>query len=281
MNRRREGQGDEAQAQVCEIIVLSSCLFIIRLDSRLCLCPGDGLFSSGFYAALIDGNETVSCRQMMHRHIDIYCERVGTAFWAEPLNAVSNLAFIVAAGLLVVALRREGAALRSDLAILSLVTLVFLIGIGSGLFHTFAVVWSMLADVIPIAAFILLYMYLALRRLVALPLRTCLLILVAVLALVVAMPLLFGFSVSTYAVALAAMIVVGGFLRFSREHPAGRPILITAGVFAVSLALRTADLPLCEVLPVGTHYFWHILNAVVLYRLTRTMMRYGRQPTAA
>lgn len=218
---------------------------------------------------------------MMHRHIDIYCERVGPAFWAEPLNAVSNMAFIVAAGLLVVALRRGDAALRSDPAILSLVSLVFLIGIGSSLFHTFAVVWSMLADVIPIAAFILLYMYLALRRLVVLPLRACLPILLAVLALVIAMPLLFGFSVSTYAVALAAMVIVGGFLHFSRKHPAGRPILIAAVIFAVSLSFRTLDLPLCEVLPIGTHYFWHILNALVLYGLTRTMMLYGRQATAA
>lgn len=217
----------------------------------------------------------------MHRHIDIYCERVGLAFWAEPLNAVSNLAFIVAAGLLVVALRREDAVLRRDPAIVSLVSLVFLIGVGSGLFHTFAVVWSMLADVIPIAVFILLYMYLALRRLVVLSLWLCLLILLVVLGLVIAMPLLFGFSVSTYAVALAAMIIVGGFLHFSRKHPAGRPILIAAAIFAVSLTLRTVDLPLCEVLPIGTHYFWHILNALVLYGLTRTMMLYGRRATAA
>ncbi len=218
---------------------------------------------------------------MMHRHIDIYCERVGPEFWAEPLNAVSNLAFILAGGLLVVAFRREGATLRSDPAIAALIGLVFFIGVGSGLFHTFAVVWSMLADVIPIAAFILLYMYLALRRLVMLPLQACLLILLVVLALVIAMPLLFGFSVSTYAVALAAMILVGGFLHFRRGHPAGLPILITAGVFATSLSLRTIDLPLCEVLPIGTHYFWHVLNAVVLYWLTRTMMRHGRQATAA
>src|SRR3546814_5530059 len=46
-------------------------------------------------------------------------------------------------------------------------------GIGSGLFHSFAVAWAVLADVIPVALFILLYMYLALRRLVALPLWGC------------------------------------------------------------------------------------------------------------
>lgn len=211
----------------------------------------------------------------MNRAIDIYCERLGPGLWAEPLNAVSNLAFIVAGLLLVAALRRADAAVRRDPAIVALVVLLFAIGIGSALFHTFAVVWAMLADVVPIALFILLYMYLALRRLVVLPLWGCGLGLAVVLALTVGMPLAFGFSVSTYGVALAAMLIVGGFLHFARRHPAGPRILAAAGLFAVSLALRTADLPLCAALPVGTHYFWHLLNAAVLYSLTRTMMRHG------
>jgi hypothetical protein len=29
--------------------------------------------------------------------IDLYCERVSPSFWAEPVNAVSNLAFLIAA----------------------------------------------------------------------------------------------------------------------------------------------------------------------------------------
>lgn len=31
--------------------------------------------------------------------IDAYCERIGTGFWAEPLNALSNVAFFAAAAL--------------------------------------------------------------------------------------------------------------------------------------------------------------------------------------
>ncbi|WP_340117754.1 hypothetical protein [Pelagibius sp. 7325] len=212
----------------------------------------------------------------MDRAIDIYCERLGPGLWAEPLNAVSNLAFIAAGVLLVDALRRCEPAVRRDPSILALVALVFVIGVGSGLFHTFAVVWAMLADVVPIALFILLYMYLALRRLVALPLWGCAVGVAVVLFLTVVMPLAFGFSVSTYGVALAAMLGVGGFLHFGRRHPAGPRILTAAGIFAVSLALRTADEPLCAALPVGTHYFWHLFNAVVLYSLTRTMMTFGR-----
>ncbi|GAB4392055.1 MAG: ceramidase domain-containing protein [Kiloniellaceae bacterium] len=211
----------------------------------------------------------------MDRAIDLYCERVGPDFWAEPLNAVTNLAFIIAGLLLVVALRRAGPEVRRDPAILTLVALIFAIGIGSGLFHTFAVAWAVLADVVPIALFILLYMYLALRRLVALPLWGCLVGVAIVLSLTVGMPLTYGFSVSTYGVALTAMLGVGGFLHFGRHHPAGRSILVAAGVFALSLAFRTADLPLCAALPIGTHFLWHMLNAVVLHNLTRTMMRYG------
>lgn len=210
----------------------------------------------------------------MDRAIDIYCERVGPGLWAEPLNAVTNLAFILAGILLVAALRRDAAAPR-DPAVLALVVLVFLVGIGSGLFHTFAVAWAALSDVVPVALFILLYMYLALSRLVALPLWGALLGVAVVLGLVVVMPLVFGFSVSTYGVALVAMLGVGGFLHFGRRHPAGRVILGAAGIFTLSLAFRTADLPLCAALPIGTHFLWHILNAVVLYSLTRTMMEHS------
>ena len=216
----------------------------------------------------------------MDRAVDIYCERLGPGLWAEPLNAISNLAFIVAGVLLVVALRRAEPAVRRDPGVGALVVLVFAIGIGSGLFHTFAVVWAMLADVIPIALFILLYIYLALRRLLVLPLWACFLGVGVVLFLTVIMPLVFGFSLSTYGVALAAMILVGGILAVARRHPAGRPILIAAAVFAVSLTLRTVDQPLCDGLPIGTHYFWHILNAVVLYSLTRTMMTFGARDRA-
>src|SRR3546814_346293 len=109
----------------------------------------------------------------MNRAIDIYCERLGPGLWAEPLNALTNLAFIVAGIVLVAALRRAEPGVRRDPAMLGLVLLLFVIGIGSGLFHSFAVAWAALADVIPVALFILLYMYLALRRLVALPLWGC------------------------------------------------------------------------------------------------------------
>ena len=205
---------------------------------------------------------------MEQNFIDIYCERLGPGLWAEPINAVTNLAFIVSALLLTRALLRGGEDVRRDPASWILIALVYAIGIGSALFHTFAAFWAMLADVIPIALFILFYTYLALRRFVGAPFWAALLAVIAVLALAQA-------AVGAYGAALIAMLAIGWYLHFNRKHPAGGALLAAAGVFAVSLFLRTVDQPLCETLPMGTHFFWHLLNAVVLYLVTRAMMRFG------
>src|SRR3546814_20230313 len=135
------------------------------------------------------------------------------------LPLLTNLAFILSGVLLVVGLRRAEPAVRRDPAIIGLAVLVLVVGIGRGLFHSFATRWAALADVIPIALFILFYLYLALRRFVVLPLRHCLLAIVIVLLLTVVLPLPFGFSVSTYGVALLALLGFGGFLHFALRTP--------------------------------------------------------------
>lgn len=74
--------------------------------------------------------------------IDGYCERTGPEFWSEPVNALTNAAFLVAA---FVMWRRTGG--RLPLANL-MILLLALIGVGSFLFHTFATTWAALADVV-------------------------------------------------------------------------------------------------------------------------------------
>ena len=48
-------------------------------------------------------------------NIDLYCERTGPGLWAEPLNALSNLAFIAVA---VILWRRAGRNAPFDLRLL-------------------------------------------------------------------------------------------------------------------------------------------------------------------
>ena len=86
---------------------------------------------------------------------------VDASFWSEPVNALSNAAFLVAAAIAFARWRRAGA---SDLPALLLIAAVAVVGIGSFLFHTFANRWSRLADVIPIAVFIYGYFALAMHR---------------------------------------------------------------------------------------------------------------------
>ena len=40
--------------------------------------------------------------------VDLYCERLDPSFWAEPLNAFTNLSFLIAAAIAFVQWRRAG-----------------------------------------------------------------------------------------------------------------------------------------------------------------------------
>jgi hypothetical protein len=205
--------------------------------------------------------------------LDLYCERLGPGFWAEPFNALTNLAFIAAALFALVSLRRSG---RSDPAVFLLALLVGVIGIGSFLFHTFANRWSNLSDVLPITLFIYAYLALAMRRFLALGWPATVTVLVLFFAASWAVegllrPLLSGSA--GYVPALAAILIVGIMLR-SRGHPEARHLLAAGAIFAVSLALRTLDRPLCTAWPMGTHFLWHLLNAATLALLLSAAIRH-------
>ncbi|MET7424801.1 hypothetical protein [Dactylosporangium sp. NPDC005555] len=75
---------------------------------------------------------------------------------------------------------------------------------------------------------------------------------------------LFAGAGSTLGGYLPALLALVGF-GVAARGATGRVLLSAAGVFAVSLTLRTVDGPLCGSVPVGTHFLWHCLNAVVLF----------------
>ena len=93
--------------------------------------------------------------------VNIYCERLDASFWSEPLNAISNAAFIIAA---IYCLNRARAGGRIDFLTMLLVVILFAIGVGSFLFHTLANRWAGLADTLPIVLFILVYLFGATHR---------------------------------------------------------------------------------------------------------------------
>ncbi len=206
--------------------------------------------------------------------LDLYCERIGPSFWAEPVNAISNAAFLVAAATAEMQLRVKD---EPDLPARLLAALVGIIGIGSFLFHTFADRWSVIADVAPITLFIIGYFFLAMRRFLGLSLLVAGLLTAAFMAasgpLGGALRPVLG-STAGYFPALLAIVVVGLVL-LPRSRRAGEALLVTGAVFAASMGFRMADLAFCNVLPLGTHFMWHVLNAVTLYLLLRLAIRVG------
>lgn len=213
--------------------------------------------------------------------VDLYCERIGAALLAEPVNALTNLGFLIAAGFAFWQWRRHG---YKDIPVLGLILVLTLIGIGSFLFHTIATRAAMLADVIPIALFVFSYFFLVLRRFLGLPLLTALVILAAFIALSQSLPLVvppdaLNGSVE-YLPPLTALIVLGFF---TPDRMRRRGLLAAAAVFAVSLTFRTIDNAVCASLPLGTHFIWHLMNAGVLYLLIETAMRpaVGKRPAFA
>jgi hypothetical protein len=229
-----------------------------------------------------------------------YCERgQDGAFWAEPLNAVTNGAFIIAAVLAAAELARRPERL-TGLAEPLLVSLVFVMGIGSFLFHTYATRWASYADTVPIGIFMLAYLAYALRRYAGLG---CIWIALAIAAFVWSLqvagkvqcgpgllsvtqaaqgPCLNG--TAGYVPAFAAMAGLALVLLIMR-HAAWRYLALAAAIFLISMIFRTLDLELCDLSRfmgrrLGTHFLWHVLNATMLYVLLLAAIRHGA-PRAA
>ncbi|MDA7425874.1 ceramidase domain-containing protein [Thalassococcus lentus] len=193
------------------------------------------------------------------RAVDGYCERLDAGFWAEPINAITNLAFVVVAAWLWPRTHGTGRVLCLVLAA---------IGVGSFLFHTFAQPWAGALDVLPIVLFILIYIFAAnrdfwhLRPWWALA-ATALFFPYAALLVPVfgAIPAL-GDSAGYAPVPL--LIAAYAVLLRHRAPKTARGLAVGAGLLVLSLTARTIDEPLCNVLPMGTHFAWHLLNAVML-----------------
>lgn len=198
--------------------------------------------------------------------LDLYCERTDASFWSEPLNALTNLAFLVAAVLIVSRVRRGRGRLGWDVAVLAVLTA--LVGVGSFLFHTFATVWGRWLDLVFIAVFVYVFLGVCLVRIAGLGWGGVLVGLVLYAAfergVLVAVPREAAGGSLLYVPSVLALAALA-WVAQHRAHPAAPRLAATAGVFAVAIAVRTMDLPLCPVWPTGTHFLWHLLSAWVLY----------------
>ncbi len=200
--------------------------------------------------------------------VDNYCERVGTHLLAEPINAISNVAFLIAA----YAAFMHGCKHQSHTnGSYWLVFWLALIGIGSTLFHTFANRWSAAADVLPIYLYqfsiIGLYGAAIGRHRQSSPSIYSAMVLILFILTVLLFSLLprdlLNGSVG-YFPALVFTLAIGiyHYQFFTVQRYA---LLLAALLLILSLTFRSIDLALCNLWPIGTHFLWHLLNGAVLY----------------
>lgn len=206
----------------------------------------------------------------MFETFNLYCERTGPEFWAEPANALTNLLFFVSAWFIWRRANRLGA---GSPGVWLLLALVCAIGIGSFLFHTFATGWAQLMDDLPILLFQLVYLWLYCREVAGIrPVYIFGIVLGYLVAALMArqFPQVLNGSL-IYAPAMIVLLALGIYhLATRRIEP--YIMLGTAGMFVISLAFRTMDNAICHAFPLGSHFMWHVCNGLLLYLLMRGLL---------
>lgn len=200
---------------------------------------------------------------MEFQSIDVYCERLSPAFWAEPANAISNLGFVLVG---VWALYRTRKCAASSMVVF-LSAMVAVVGLGSFLFHTYANTLSLVGDLLPIFIFTSAYLYHSLRHYLKWSGdRTWIALAAVVLSMLfvqVQVPNHILNGSLLYVPPLIALFSIANAVKRHQLAIAQR-YQAAAIVFTLSLALRTIDFVVCDSFPMGTHFLWHLLNGACL-----------------
>ncbi|MEM1430306.1 MAG: ceramidase domain-containing protein [Pseudomonadota bacterium] len=215
------------------------------------------------------------------RQLDGYCERVDFTYWSEPVNAVTNAAFLIAAIWMWRRIALHGAGEATGVA-RALCVILGAIGVGSYLFHTHATVWSVIADVAAIAVYIVVYCYAANRHFWGLPVWVSMIGAAAFIPYAAVVGGAFGqlpffeISAAYWPVPLLILIYAGAL--WTRRPETARGLLLGVGILVASLTFRSVDELVCEAVPLGTHFVWHILNAIMLGWMIEVLRRDGGRP---
>lgn len=218
------------------------------------------------------------------QQVDNYCERTDFSYWSEPVNAVTNAAFLIAALLAYIVAARLGR--ERDPGIIALLIILTAIGIGSYLFHTHATGWAGAADVIPILLYILTYIFLATTRFFDLAwwwgLAAVVLFFPYAAGVLSGLSPLTGDLNGSIGYIPVPILITLYALALWRKHPGtAQGLLIGVAILTLSLTFRTVDEAVCNALPLGTHFMWHILNGAMLGWMIVVMARHPRTPIDA
>ena len=139
--------------------------------------------------------------------------------------------------------------------------------------HTFATSWALYLDIVPIALFMMAFLWVYTRNIMSKgPGFAALSVGALVLGAVLVKPI--GSEIHgapSYLPGLLAVLVVG--LYHAKNRKSSRfTLLAAAGTYFSALFFRTIDLELCHYMTIGTHWIWHSLIGLVTYLAMRGLI---------
>ncbi len=207
------------------------------------------------------------------RQVDHYCERTDFGILSEPFNFFSNGFFLLAAYAAYRHFRIHPPA--SPFVQRGLIALLVMVGLGSGCFHSFATAWAEICDVGFIGLFVLWFLWFWLKNILGYSLQKTLLVFLIFFAFTGLCQWIFRdlpVNGSQGYFGIVLFLVALGWHQY-RSLSGSLTLLQASFLFIDSLVLRTLDMNLCAVFPLGTHVFWHSLNAAVCYLTIRAMQQ--------
>lgn len=210
------------------------------------------------------------------QHFYGVCERTGVGLLQEPLNVISSLGFILVAALVYRYYHKHDDYKGQRIwDIHALTFLTFIIGLGSMGFHSHPTIVTELIDIIPIVLFIVIYFTSTIFRITKVKPFEGAVVLVAFVGfthiLVAQFPNALNDSIG-YLSTMIALILIAIYLNMKRRSSA-RQYMLAAIIGVCSLSFRALDNELCDIVPFGTHFLWHTLNATLIYILMMQIIR--------
>lgn len=207
----------------------------------------------------------------MHDVLPIYCETALNptgAFPAEPVNALTSFFPFITGLLAMWYLWRTG---NRSWVPWTLAILTALTGLGSVAWHAHRTPFTLFIDAFPgVIYFCLLvavWMIHISNRWIALGAGVALAAFIFLVPLSVKQQYMIPMIVFFGLLALSFL-----FLTWQRQRSALVYALPMVGCGLAAAVLRTLDLHVCDVIPVGTHFFWHLFLGTAAYLGVRMMV---------
>lgn len=215
------------------------------------------------------------------------CEALhsGESWFSEPLNVLSSALFLVTAFALHYYFNKiRNTSRHFDLDIRLLIGITYAIGVSSLLLHSLPNAVTEFFDVMSISLFIVVFFFSVMLRILRCSMRNMILAFVGFL--------FFTFSSITYLesymngaasyIATMAVLSMMAFYLYGKSHPSAKHFLAGSQIGVVALYFRSIDMKACSWMPLGTHWIWHTMNAILIFILMRELIkRAAKRPIRA